>query len=442
MDIDKEILISKVFLNSVIWDKRLEGHANRKMVDKAWQSIAAEMGSENDGVLRKKWKYLRDQFAVEVGKFPPPRSGDSGDRPESKWPYFKSLRFLLGIVKARTSASNLKKPENENEDLVSHYVSKETDSQQDVQEIDNQVSDDQRQQAQMNSPSSDVFSGKRKRNNANKKYNQEMLDLETKKASLLERVINDRGSDDDDALFFRSLLPHVSKIPQHLKLRFRSRVQMIVDEFAYASHGTMQSSHSNSQSAPSFVQQYSAEYILSPDAESSTSGPSSVPSSCTDEPYISKWFAYQHFEFLKNRDVTSNTTLDIAPTRECEEATEDNNPQLTDQATDIDNPIGGVPSQYPPPASQVVPSPMNTARDDSFESSPAKRGLKRKRIGPKDDTQEMSSLDVKSPEVKIEIDEQMSSDVSCSDISESIVKTEPGLQTKPLPDLAASYHTK
>ncbi|XP_045476997.1 uncharacterized protein LOC123682436 isoform X2 [Harmonia axyridis] len=266
--------------------------------------------------------------------------------------------------------------------------------------------------------------------------------------------------------------------------------------------------------------------------------PPDHPLACgTDEPYISKWFAYQHFEFLKNRDVTSNTTLDIAPTRECEEATEDNNPQLTDQATDIDNPIGGVPSQYPPPASQVVPSPMNTARDDSFESSPAKRGLKRKRIGPKDDTQEMmstalqvlkssirtssdphftyalylademrkydpptlasvkrafaniiydadmsmakgsknlqsegpasfgastsgrstpvsegpspqelqfhlSSLDVKSPEVKIEIDEQMSSDVSCSDISESIVKTEPGLQTKPLPDLAASYHTK
>lgn len=215
-----------------------------------------------------------------MGKLPPPRSGDSGDRPESKWPYFKSLMFLLGIVKARTSASNLKKPENENEDLVSHYVSKETDSQQDVQEIDNQVSDDQRQQAQMNSPSSDVFSRKRKRNNANKNYNQEMLDLETKKASLLERVINDRGSDDDDALFFRSLLPHVSKIPQHLKMRFRSRVQMIVDEFAYASHGTMQSSHSNSQSAPSFVQQYIAEYILSPDAESSTSGPSSLPSSC------------------------------------------------------------------------------------------------------------------------------------------------------------------
>lgn len=47
MDINKEILISKVFSNSVIWDKRLKGHANRNMVDKAWQSIAAEMGLEN-----------------------------------------------------------------------------------------------------------------------------------------------------------------------------------------------------------------------------------------------------------------------------------------------------------------------------------------------------------------------------------------------------------
>lgn len=47
MEADKDILISKVFLKSVIWDKRLKGHANRNVVDKAWKEIAAEMGVED-----------------------------------------------------------------------------------------------------------------------------------------------------------------------------------------------------------------------------------------------------------------------------------------------------------------------------------------------------------------------------------------------------------
>lgn len=47
MEVDKDILITKVFLKSVIWDKRLKGHANRNTVDKAWQEIAVEMDVED-----------------------------------------------------------------------------------------------------------------------------------------------------------------------------------------------------------------------------------------------------------------------------------------------------------------------------------------------------------------------------------------------------------
>lgn len=57
--------------------------------------------------LRKKWKYLRDQFAVELGKMPPPHSGDEGiDFYRPKWPYFRLLFFLKDSVKARTSKGN------------------------------------------------------------------------------------------------------------------------------------------------------------------------------------------------------------------------------------------------------------------------------------------------------------------------------------------------
>ena len=53
----------------------------------------------SDAVLRKKWKYLRDQFSVEFGKIKPPLSSDpGGESYEPKWPHYRSL-FLKDTVK-------------------------------------------------------------------------------------------------------------------------------------------------------------------------------------------------------------------------------------------------------------------------------------------------------------------------------------------------------
>ncbi|RZF32545.1 hypothetical protein LSTR_LSTR011324 [Laodelphax striatellus] len=60
-----------------------------------------------DAELRKKWKYLRDQFAVELGKIKPSCSGDPGSTYEPRWPHFKSLMFLKDVVEARPSSGNL-----------------------------------------------------------------------------------------------------------------------------------------------------------------------------------------------------------------------------------------------------------------------------------------------------------------------------------------------
>lgn len=58
----------------------------------------------------------------------------------------------------------------------------------------------------------------------------------------MERIISERGSaaDNEDALFFRSLLPHVNNIPQHSKLRFKNQVQQLVNEFAGNTANTLQ----------------------------------------------------------------------------------------------------------------------------------------------------------------------------------------------------------
>lgn len=207
----------------------------------------------SDAALRKKWKYLRDQFAVEVGKYPPPRPGD---HPESKWPYMKSLMFLLGIVKPRAPSRNLRSNDSssehqeENVELVAENIKSETGpTEGDEEMVESQVSDTMTlhdsqptqpddYSTRTNSPSSEEFSRKRKRTDVSSNCNQQVLSLGEIKASLLERVVNECGcnnTDNEDALFFRSLLPHVSRIPQRLKLRFRNGVQQLVDEFAYGS---------------------------------------------------------------------------------------------------------------------------------------------------------------------------------------------------------------
>jgi len=72
----------------------------------------------------------------------------------------------------------------------------------------------------------------RKQNGVNAKYNETIIAIEEQKAKFLEEAIKNRQPENEDLLFFRSLLPHIN-IPANIKLRFRNRIQQVVDEFAY-----------------------------------------------------------------------------------------------------------------------------------------------------------------------------------------------------------------
>jgi hypothetical protein len=74
---------------------------------------------------------------------------------------------------------------------------------------------------------------KKKRNGVNTKYNKTIIETEKQKAKFLEEAIKNRKPEHEDLLFSRSLLPHVKNIPAHMKIRFRNRIQQVVDEFAY-----------------------------------------------------------------------------------------------------------------------------------------------------------------------------------------------------------------
>jgi len=74
---------------------------------------------------------------------------------------------------------------------------------------------------------------KRKWNGVNTKYNETIIAIEKQKAKFLEEAIKNHQPQHEDLLFFRSAMPHVNNVPANMKLRFRNRIQQVVDEFAY-----------------------------------------------------------------------------------------------------------------------------------------------------------------------------------------------------------------
>lgn len=195
-----------------------------------------------DAPLRRKWKYLRDQFAIEMGKYPPCGSGYPDGHPVSKWPYFQSLLFLVDVVKPRILPKNRSQAQWDNDypETVAYSADSGTDSRDGLQEIETKHSKQfAARDTNMDETENPV---KRKRNDLILKYDCRE-DIEKQEASWLEGVLQERKDENDDMLFFRSLLSHVGSIPQHLKLRFRNRVLELVQEFAYPDNLNISETH-------------------------------------------------------------------------------------------------------------------------------------------------------------------------------------------------------
>ncbi|XP_028136683.1 uncharacterized protein LOC114331341 [Diabrotica virgifera virgifera] len=209
MDIDE--LITNVQVNPPIWDKRVKGHSNRIIVDACWKKISSEM-KINEAALRKKWKYLRDQFSVELSKITLIRSSDLTKTAEPKWPYFKKMTFLKDIVAPRACSSKLRP---------------KTITTLDEDDIE----------AQFDQPAilsaSDIISVM----GTNALYDEKRLQLEQQKINNMQSTFQQEPYN-DDLMFFKSLLPFVSKIPIEHKLRFRNHIQQVVQDYAFMGMGS------------------------------------------------------------------------------------------------------------------------------------------------------------------------------------------------------------
>lgn len=92
-------------------------------------------------------------------------------------------------------------------------------------------------------------------------FKQSILDTEQQKIQYLKQKIsrNQEKEDDEDLMFFKSLLPHVKRILAVQKLTFRRHLQELVQQFAYPvpPMSPLPDTHGSSSSASAYIPQVS-----------------------------------------------------------------------------------------------------------------------------------------------------------------------------------------
>lgn len=226
---DSKTLITNVQNKPAIWDRRRPGYAHRGKVDACWQEISEQMGVPECS-LRKKWKYLRDQFCVEYGRvLQLGLTDESEDDSIPRWTHFKDLSFLKDVVRPRIPNS-IGRNGKENDKIETLFFDEDNETLSSVKIEEDEISWTADDYNTINQNIDDDINLRVKRNALSNSVE------ETKKIkvenSTLERVIlNDENN--EEMMFFKSLLSHIQKIPENKKLLFRCKIIEIVQEFGY-----------------------------------------------------------------------------------------------------------------------------------------------------------------------------------------------------------------
>lgn len=212
-------------------------------------------------MLKKKWKYLRDQYSTELSKITRPKSGAGADEIVTcKWQYFEALSFLKDIVRPRQSSGNcsILKSSNTVEDIERLSNSPGIGVEEDVIGSENVVEVLHREDVTVDndeiSTTPDRSGGTeneeetprakkvtrhtvdRMKRVRTDDYTSSMLEIERKKLEILlqkRKAKEEKEPEDEHLLFFKTLLPHVRKIRPEQIFPFRTKIQDVVQQFAY-----------------------------------------------------------------------------------------------------------------------------------------------------------------------------------------------------------------
>ncbi|XP_030764700.1 uncharacterized protein LOC115888949 [Sitophilus oryzae] len=259
-----EQIISAVYKNPTIWNPRHRDHKNKTVLSALWKEISDTLESDVETVKRK-WKGLKDYYRAEMKRnAKPPSDEEGGTSKTSVWPYFKLMAFLNDTMRTRERGTTLK--EINITDSYTHFlVDSKTNSNSmdqisikeegDQDEPDNSETDqyegeiyDESQYKEPNrsNPQSEsafayveyvdipstsntklneeITEKKRKLSTDN--YRQKLVETESKKTKLHEKD----GDEDDDLLFFKSLIPDFKLLPRTSKMSLRIKYQQLLYE--------------------------------------------------------------------------------------------------------------------------------------------------------------------------------------------------------------------
>lgn len=204
-----------------------------------------------------------------MASIPKPKSGDSQINEYSgEWKYFKSLFFLKDQFTPRTSKGNFPKSDDENisdntsqtlqdvsdDDNECEQEIKDCNTQSSLDNLEHFSSEPSSTRSNVNTPyssraSSNARKCPKKRSSKNvEDVGQALVQIEKQKLQFLEQKRN-TTEEDEDLMFFKSLLPYVRKMSAYEKLEYRMKVMKLTQEFINPnqnSHATENTTKSNS----------------------------------------------------------------------------------------------------------------------------------------------------------------------------------------------------
>ncbi|XP_046388640.1 uncharacterized protein LOC124166791 [Ischnura elegans] len=203
--LNTEDFISEIEKHPCIWNCAVEEYSNKHVKLSAWNGILCtfihdfeerELSEKNTlmTITQKRWKVIRGCYTREILRLKGIKSGSAASRKKA-YSYFDQLRFLETSVKKTVSS---------------------------VDDVDSSFIDEAENEAfSCHTSPTNVRSGSKRKLSKD----DELVEVLKKKIALEESENSpstSRDLQDDDKLFFLSMLPEVRKVPPERKLKLRS----------------------------------------------------------------------------------------------------------------------------------------------------------------------------------------------------------------------------
>ncbi|XP_050357706.1 uncharacterized protein LOC126778260 [Nymphalis io] len=203
MNFDTEKFIIEIQNRPAIWNTKSTEYSERNLRQKAWEELVQIYGTDLPqdkkkqlGLdLQKRWRNIRDAF-VKAHKA---KESKSGSAAKKKVPYvfYDNLLFIKDTVTVNRTDGNATGNDDENTSI----------------------------QTEVNVPSmSSLPPKRRKKNNDDNEVGAQLVGVLSKN---LERKNMD---DDDDRLFFLSLVKEFKKIPEHMQMQTKLDILKVIKD--------------------------------------------------------------------------------------------------------------------------------------------------------------------------------------------------------------------